>query len=74
MTVLLFPAKIRRCGEVYIYPCADDDGCWAVDHWSESGDSGARLGAFMSIFDAHASARYWALKLNARYRDGGVSL
>ena len=59
--------KTKGRGVVHIYPSWEDDGCWAVDHWSDYGDSNARLGTFMCSDDAVLAARQWAAELGAVY-------
>lgn len=64
-----FPCRNPR-GEVVLYPCEDHDGSWAVDHVSRSGDSVARIGAWLAYGDAERAGREYARRIGADFSDG----
>src|SRR4051812_12464776 len=57
-------------GVVYVWPCGDGGGSWAVIHESESGDSSAQLSSWFSFEDATRAATRAAAEMNAQLLDG----
>jgi hypothetical protein len=64
----LFTANPR--GEVIIYPCPLDNGSWAVEHVSQTGEHLAFLGAYFSYYEAESAARHWAQEVGAAFGGG----
>jgi hypothetical protein len=57
-------------GEVYIWPSAENGGCWGVEHASASGDSSTLLATAFSFDEAFTLARAAAQRLGATFDEG----
>ena len=76
--IIRFPKAFRppptfgppRRGFVYLWPCSDKGGSWAVIHENEDGNEISQLSSWFHFEDAERAAREAAATLNAQLLDG----
>jgi hypothetical protein len=57
-------------GRVFVWPCPDHGGSWAVILENKTGDEMSQLSSWFCFDDAERAAREAAARLNAKLLDG----
>ena len=68
--VVRFPKSSTPAGAVFVEPCPEDGGCWAIMHESHDGKSVACIGTRFRFDDAFEDAERFAEESGAFFETG----